>query len=151
MSVEIITYSGTKRALDFGTNGGITKTCILVVSQATALAPVNKKEGVGGQLKNSIMWKLANGRTGGFNDSEGDTATKKITPTPEAGSAYVGSALDYATYQEFGTRYMAPQPFLRPAISLVYGRDKNKVMEEIRKETERGPLGKEGERRETFK
>jgi HK97 gp10 family phage protein len=30
--------------------------------------------------------------------------------------AYVGSNVEYAEYQEYGTKYMAAQPYLRPAL-----------------------------------
>jgi HK97 gp10 family phage protein len=33
-------------------------------------------------------------------------------------SIAVGSQVDYATYLEFGTRYMQPRPFLGPAIDM---------------------------------
>ena len=35
--------------------------------------------------------------------------------TPTRGEARVGPSVDYAPYLEFGTRYMHPRPFLRPA------------------------------------
>lgn len=31
----------------------------------------------------------------------------------------IGSDVEYAIYQEFGTRYMGAQPFLRPALDVV--------------------------------
>lgn len=33
----------------------------------------------------------------------------------------VGTDLEYAPYQEYGTRYMSPRPFLRPAIDETRG------------------------------
>ena len=50
MSYEVITYKGTIKALEKGTEAGILETCIRVTNQAVALAPVDK-----GQLKNSIV------------------------------------------------------------------------------------------------
>ena len=35
--------------------------------------------------------------------------------------ATVGTSVEYASYVEFGTRYMRAQPFLRPALSRVTG------------------------------
>ena len=138
MSYEVITYKGTIKALEKGTEAGILETCIRVTNQAVALAPVDK-----GQLKNSIVYatSLMSTSSGSGSIIEGE---------PDKGEGFVGSNLDYATYQEFGTRYMAPQPFLRPSIALVYGADKNDIINRIRKETERGPL-KEGQKREDFK
>jgi HK97 gp10 family phage protein len=51
-----------------------------------------------------------------------DTGRLRASITHELGRdgqgmfALVGTNIDYAIYQEFGTRYMAAQPFLRPAI-----------------------------------
>lgn len=61
-----------------------------MVTEAKSLAPVDK-----GRLRNSIRyWE-------------------------EANTILVGSDVLYAIYQEFGTRYMSPQPFLQPAAHIV--------------------------------
>ena len=144
MSLEIITYTGTKKALTQGTEAGIIETCIRVVREATALAPLKD-----GRLKNSIMWKTSD-MDGGFNDSGNEQADAKLEIKPGKMEAYVGSNLDYATYQEFGTKYMSPQPYLRPAIAIVRKTGTvDDILDKIRKETARGPL-KEGQKRETF-
>jgi hypothetical protein len=70
-----------------------------------------------GRLRNSIMWKTAD-KEGGFNDQSGDLASEKINVVPKEYEAYVGTRVRYAPYVEFGTRQMAPQPYLRPAILL---------------------------------
>lgn len=46
-----------------------------------------------------------------------DTGALKqsITRDVRRGSAVVGTGLEYAPYEEFGTRYRPPHPFLRPA------------------------------------
>jgi HK97 gp10 family phage protein len=49
-----------------------------------------------GRLRASITWRLGN-------DSRGLVGI-------------VGTSVEYAPYLEFGTRYMAAQPFLRPAL-----------------------------------
>jgi HK97 gp10 family phage protein len=70
----------------------ITKKAIMVDRQAKILCPVDL-----GRLKASINWRLGV-------DSRGLYAT-------------IGTNVEYAPYQEFGTRYMAAQPFLRPALN----------------------------------
>jgi len=149
MSTEITTYSGTKKALTEGIQGGMLYACIEIIKEAKSLAPVNKQIGVGGRLRNSLMYRTAI-KEGGFNNSSGDKAEEQIDVSPKELEAYVGSNLDYATYQEFGTRKMSPQPYLRPAIALVMGKDKNEIARKIKEETERGPI-KQGQKRETFK
>jgi len=71
--------------------------CIDVVKEAVSMAPA-----LTGDLKRSIDYKI-------------DPKAKYTV------IGYVGSPLDYAIYQEFGTRYMRPQPFLRPAIAVATG------------------------------
>jgi len=43
-------------------------------------------------------------------------------PTSES-TVYVGTALEYAPYVEFGTKFMDAQPFLRPALDLAKGKE----------------------------
>lgn len=89
---------------------GIIETAVNVTAQAKSLAPVAFING--GRLKGSIMWKAGNKRGG---NEGGDTlheSTGKL-------DAVVGSAVEYAVYQEFGTRKMSAQPFLRPAVEIV--------------------------------
>ncbi len=62
-----------------------------VLTEAQILAPVRT-----GNLRRSITWE-----------------TTVRTPTRAVVS--VGPHVDYAVYLEFGTRRMAPRPFLRPA------------------------------------
>ena len=35
---------------------------------------------------------------------------------PDEGAVYIGTNVEYAPYQEFGTRYQSGTPFLRPAV-----------------------------------
>lgn len=63
-----------------------------VVNMAKVLCPVDT-----GRLRDSITWEL--GLTMGL-------------PT-----ARVGTNVEYAPFVELGTRYMAAQPFLRPALA----------------------------------
>ena len=95
-----------------GTLKGMIEVAIRVTSQAKLLAPVNKKVGLGGQLRNSIMWKSYN-KTGGI--TEGQKLSENVTKD----EVIVGSATEYAVYQEYGTRKMSAQPYLRPAVDIV--------------------------------
>lgn len=47
---------------------------------------------------------------------------RKITAPSEDDIVLVGTAVDYAPYQEFGTVKMSAQPFLRPAADLAQGK-----------------------------
>jgi len=47
---------------------------------------------------------------------------RKITAPTEDNIVLVGTAVDYAPYQEFGTVKMNAQPFLRPAADLAQGK-----------------------------
>lgn len=88
-----------------GIDVSILKTCAQIATEAKMLAPVDK-----GNLRQSITYSTFL--------QPGDLPDK-----PKKGEGYVGSMLDYAVYQEFGTRKMKPQPFLRPAFLLVKGKD----------------------------
>lgn len=146
VTVEII-KKDMKIPFDMGMNAGILESCIKVTANAKSLAPVAQING--GRLRNSIMYKMQD-KKGGFNDSDGEKADKEITPEPQKLEGYVGSNLEYAVYQEFGTRYMAPQPFLRPALLFIQKGNLQDVIKRIKEETERGIL-KEGQKRETFR
>ena len=99
--------------------------CVRVKAEAVNLAPVAPVGG--GRLKGSIDYRI-----------EGDTG-------------YVGSPVEYAIYQEFGTRYMAPQPFLRPAIAkVVYNQSTQTVLAKRAEEVAKGKLAKGQERVKFF-
>lgn len=72
-----------------------------------------------GRLLNSISWQLDT-LEGGFNDSGGARAESrdKINEQAEPLTGYVGSNVHYAVYVEAGTRFSAPHPYLRPAVSI---------------------------------
>jgi HK97 gp10 family phage protein len=116
---NIFARSGAEEAM----KSAIVQTLIQVHANGVALAPVDL-----GQLRNSIMWRKSWGSDsfgypseGGFNSAGGEAATDTIeVPTGEL-EGVVGSAVEYATYQEFGTRWMAAQPFMRPAADAVRG------------------------------
>lgn len=103
--------------------------CEIVTTQAKSLAPVDK-----GMLRASIMYKTAGGKSGGL---EGGP---RLTSEPKVGGGVVGSNVDYAVYQEFGTRHMAPQPFLRPAVEIARKGNTAEVLKKIERENAKGPL-----------
>ena len=120
------------------TEKAVLKLAAKATAQAKSLANVDT-----GRMRNSIMYRTST-TEGGFNTSGGEKADKTITVKPAKYSAYVGTNLFYAPYMEFGTRRMAPHPFLRPAILLVSGqRGRDEVAAMIREELRRGPLGQD--------
>ncbi len=78
---------------------GMTKACVLVERDAKKNAPIDT-----GRLRNSITHRL-------------ETETGQII-------GIVGTNVEYASFQEFGTSKMAAQPFLFPALEA--NRDKIK-------------------------
>lgn len=147
MPFEIIRYGNPKVGVEAGMIAANVEIATRVTAQTKVLAPVAQK--YGGTLRNAYMWK-AYKEEGGFNDQSGIAARKKISLKPTKFQAYVGAALDYAVYQEFGTRKMAPQPHLRPAIALVVkGQDVKSVIRKIQQEKMLGAL-KKGQTRVRF-
>lgn len=102
-----------------GGTQGLTETAILIANQAKDLAPVAKV--AGGRLKNSIMYQVESDIEGGFNNSGGEKAqgTDRLSTNPKTGEAYIGTNLDYAVYQEYGTRHQKGRAFMRPAVQIV--------------------------------
>jgi HK97 gp10 family phage protein len=80
-------------ALEIATEASLWVLALRIQNIARTLAPVDT-----GRLRSSI------------------TASKGA----DSGGVYVeiGTNVEYAIYQEFGTRYMAAQPFLRPAVAI---------------------------------
>lgn len=103
MSVEIIKHGDTIAGIEDGSIKAALELGINVANQAIELAPVDT-----GQLKGSI----------GYSWSKGETATPPISQPQDETSVHVGTAVEHGTYQEYGTRYMQAQPWLRPAIDL---------------------------------
>lgn len=111
-SVEITKYGNIEKAVEEGNRLAILAMVTKVTATAKALAPVDL-----GQLRNSIMGRVYR-KDLGFNDGSGDSADRKITETAKENEGYVGSGILHAIYNEFGTRKLAAQPFLRPAIAI---------------------------------
>jgi HK97 gp10 family phage protein len=124
------------KGTETGNERGILESAIYVSNQAKTLAPVDL-----GQLRNSVMYKTGTKQKGGFNNSSGEQAELEIQVEPKKDEAFVGSNLDYATYQEFGTRTMNAQPFLRPAVQTlnlsdiapIYRKEMTKALREGKK------------------
>jgi HK97 gp10 family phage protein len=99
--------------VDKGDKKSVTVVAAKIASQAKQLAPVAIKNG--GRLKGSIGYKV---------DGQ-ETANPKLSINVKKSDSkyegFVGSAVDYAIYQEFGTRKMKAQPFLVPAVEIVKG------------------------------
>jgi len=102
---------GEKGAIDVSI-----QTAIKIHSEAVQNCPTKA-----GQLKNSLMWKTK-GENGGFNTQSKESAPEghRLTTKDEEKVVYVGTNSDH-WYPEFGTRYMAARPFLRPAVDAVRG------------------------------
>lgn len=98
------------KAMELTLESGITRLAVNITATAKQLAPVAKE--YGGNLKGSIQWAQDGGKSGGAENAN------QLTEQPPKGGAIVGTPVEYGTYQEFGTRKMFPQPFLRPAIDI---------------------------------
>jgi len=129
-SVIITENDFAKAGAESGIRAAIVQTMVNVRGQAVALAPVDK-----GQLRNSIMWRKGwesdvfnFSREGGLNEAGGgEQATAKIGIQPSGNEGVVGTGLEYATYQEFGTRFMPAQPYMRPAADAVRGASASQI------------------------
>lgn len=144
-SVVIYENKALKGNIDIGTEKSILSLAMKTTAQAKLLCPVDN-----GPLRNSIMWKMKNAN-GGFNENSGKPAQNKINVNlADNHEAFIGSNIKYAIYQEFGTRYMGPQPFLRPAIArIVLGKGKDEIKAILTREMELGKL-ELGQIRESF-
>ncbi len=120
MSSEVIINKNTF-ALEGGEKGlekTILETCIKVHAETVANTEVDT-----GMLANSWMWRTPWDGDGGFNSQGKKQAPSnvKLSIRPQGLEGIVGSNLDYAVYQEFGTKYMRANPALRKAGDAVRG------------------------------
>lgn len=106
---EIVSYGDIPKAIEEGSKAAILELVTKVTAQAKSLAPVDT-----GQLRGSIMGEVKGGE---FGHQEGP----RINKNPKDGEGYVGTAVLHGIYNEFGTRKLQAQPFLRPAISAETG------------------------------
>lgn len=132
MSVKITKYGDPLKGSQMTIDQGNIEVCAKIVAQAKTLAPVAQK--FGGTLRNSYMYKvntIEGEKEGLFNNQHGEKAKKKVEYKPKKNEGVVGSNVDYAAYQEFGTRKMVAQPHLRPAVDIVMGRSAKSVLKDV--------------------
>ena len=102
MSVSLKSYSKDAiRAVDEANERGILHFCIAIQGHARDLSPYQT-----GFLRSSITYKTMLSNGGG---------KVPLTVNPKKGIGFVGSNVSYALYQEFGTKNMSANAFLRPA------------------------------------
>ena len=141
--IKVIKHGDAKAAVKEGTKAGMVECAIKVVGLAKATAPV-----LNGRLRNSIMWKSSD-KEGGLNSGGGEKAQALESKAGDM-DVLVGSNVEYSIYQEFGTRNIPPQPFLRPAIAIHgFGADAQQTMKKRAEEVMKGKL-EEGQDRVKF-
>lgn len=120
--IYFIEYGDPIEAAEKGVDQSITEALAEIVTNAKLLCPVYPQmakkvdpKRTGGRLRNSIM---SSGPKGDYGRTDGP----RLDATGKKGVGYVGSAVDYAPYVELGTRKMAAQPYIRPAIALQQGK-----------------------------
>lgn len=111
MSVTVTKFGDMAELVDDGNELAIYSIVNDVVNECKALSPVEF-----GQLKNGWMARVK-GSDIGFNQGGSKPAERKISPVAKAGEGYVGNAVEHVVWNEFGTRKMAAQPMIRPAIA----------------------------------
>ncbi len=97
----------------------IAKAAFDIEAAAKQLAPVDT-----GALKNSISAVTAQGSDYDANvaAAAGLNPKAQIAAAPQPSDeleAFVVAPMEYAAYQEYGTRFMPAQPFLTPAVEAV--------------------------------
>jgi len=107
MSVELIKYGDPVESANDGIEKVILEKLIKITAEAKSRCPVGETT----RLRNSIMYRTKD-QMGGHSDGP------MLSAQPKKFQGIVGTAVLYGTYQEFGTRYIPPQPFLRPAIAI---------------------------------
>jgi len=87
-------------------------------AQAIVLCPYDS-----GRLRSSISVKFRGQKAIlGIPPVSESQADDPLQDEPEENTAHVGTNVEYAAAQEFGTQYMAAQPYLRPAADLTEGK-----------------------------
>jgi len=105
ISIKVSTKSNVADAIKANHKANklsILELCIKIRGEAFELAPFDTSF-----LRNSLTYKTNTVDFGG--DSLANIQ-------PKANEGYVGTNVEYAIYQEFGTKHTKPRPYLRPAI-----------------------------------
>jgi len=104
--IKFIQYGDIDGVSDAIEKEVVTKQCAKIAAQAIDLVKVDT-----GRLKGSIGYKT---------DTE-ETADPSLSGRTKRNIGFVGSAVDYAVYEEFGTRNRKKplNPYLRPAVEAV--------------------------------
>ncbi len=103
-----------KQAIREASEKLVLEMAIKLANQAKLLAPVDL-----GQLRNSISVATKNQTGIELNKHGGEQAPPLKQDGLKGPDAYVGSNVEHAVHQEYGTMYQKAQPFLRPAKELV--------------------------------
>ena len=131
MSVTITTFGDIPKAIQDGSDAAILELVQNVVTQAKRICPFDT-----GQLRNSIMGQVKGG-------SYGHQGGPTLSERPKEGEGYVGTAVAHGIYNEFGTRYMPAQPYLRPAIAVeANGQKAASVIKELQLEAVKAGMKK---------
>lgn len=99
---------------------------LIVQGEAKLLAPVDQ-----GRLRASITTASGAGQQT-KPSGKGAVGTDLINKPDNQFETFVGTPVDYAPYQEYGTVKTNAQPFLRPALDMIKGR-KLTVVDEVLK------------------
>jgi len=105
-----------KQLASLAAKGAIYQIGLVVEGQAKELTPVDQ-----GRLKASITTVAADGKRT-LPTGPGADARDVISAPSNKNQVYVGTSVEYAPYQEYGTRRSEAQPFLRPALDLASGK-----------------------------
>ena len=92
----------------------VRKTALDIQANAQSLAPVDT-----GFLRNSIYTVTSKDSTYGQVEQPAGKDAYLLPQTeapPDDQTAYVAVGANYGIYLEYGTRYMAPRPYMTPAI-----------------------------------
>lgn len=143
--VTIIRKGNPSKGVRQGNRKSVLGLVHLGVAQAKAFAAVDE-----GELRNGVMGKANDDKPIGYNEEGGEKASQQLQVKVKEGEGVVGDAVAHAIHQEFGTRYMAPQAFLRPSLAITSGAEGKDIILRTNAEQMRGAL-KEGQKRETFR
>lgn len=120
----LVEYGDVDKAVSDGMDKAFLEMASRVVTLAKEAVPVDLGFLGGSIMANTNLEKgvgYGNPGTKGGGGANPGTPPKLSQEATGDHEAYVGSAVEYAVYQEFGTRKMAAQPYLRPAIAIVAG------------------------------